>query len=256
MLSLLPAELRRIGAEMARYPSEIVVSVLVLIILFYGFFVGAGYVAGAMPGFGERIDTLIVGYVVWTLVLGSLTSVSGDLDVDARAGVLQQVFMSSYGPLRVFVSRTIANMLITTAITVGVLVAILLLTGRRLSIPVTAVLPTVGILLGSFGIAFLVGSLTLWLKQVRQLINLGQFVLLFLVMTPFETLSESLRLARYVLPVVPGIGVLRDLLIRNELHWDSLSLAILNGAIYTLLGLVVFRSSISKVRRSGSLGWY
>lgn len=257
MPNLFLAEFKRNWLEFIRYPGEVIVGTVILIVLFYGFFIGASYMAGTDAGFGERLDSIIVGYVVWTLTLHSLTSVANDLQKEAQVGALQQVFLSSYGPIRVFISRTIADILLTSVITLMILFAIILLTGRYLEFTEVSLLPLVAILLGSFGLSFLIGALALWLKRVQQITNLGQFMLLFLVMVPFEDWGELAWSVQFLFPIVPGVGLLRDLLVRGEeLNLGVLWLTYANGLVYVVLGLTVFKLTIRKVKRLGTLGWY
>lgn len=257
MSTLFLAEFRRNWLDFIRYPAEVLVGTLILVVLFYGFFAGASYMAGTAAGFGERLDAIIVGYVVWTLTLHSMTSVANDLQKEAQVGALQQVFLSSHGPVRVFVCRTIADILLTLIITLTILLAIMLLTGRHLNFSAMSLLPVGAILLSSFGVAFLMGALALWLKRIQQITNLGQFVLLFLVMVPFETWTGWAKAFSFFIPFVPGVGILRDMLVRSQdLDWFTLGLAYANGITYATLGLLVFRSTITRVRRLGTLGWY
>lgn len=256
MIGLFRAEFRRVWLEFLRSPAETLVSIIVLIVLFYGFFLGADYMAAGEAGFGMRLDMIIVGYAVWTLSLHSLTSVAADLQKEAQMGAMQQVFLSSHGPVRVFISRTLADVLLNSIVTLSILIGILLLTGRRFAFSFATLAPVGAIMLGSFGVAFLMGALALWLKRVQQLINLGQFVLLFLVMAPFETWGV-LAWVQAVLPMVAGAGVLRETLARGgELSASMLALAYANGVVYAIAGLVVFRMTITKVKRLGTLGWY
>lgn len=257
MLTLFLAECKRNWLEFIRYPAEVIVGAVILIVLFYGFFMGASYMAGADTGFGERLDAVIVGYVAWTLTLHSMTSVANDLQKEAQVGALQQVFLSSYGPIPVFVLRTLADMLLTSTITVTILIAIMLLTGRYLDFSALVGLPLVAILLGSFGLAFLMGALALWLKRVEQIVNLGQFVLLFLVMVPFEEWGGLAWDIQFAFPIVPGVGLLRDLLVRDSpLNWNVLWLAYANGLTFAVLGLTVFHFTIKRIKRLGTLAWY
>lgn len=257
MSTLLAAEIKRNWLELIRYPAEAIVGTTILIVLFYGFFVGASYMAGAAPGFGERLDSIIVGYVVWTLVLHSLTSVADDVQKDAQVGAMQQVFLSSYGPTAVFVNRIIADITLTSLITATILCTILLLTGRHLQVSWSALAPVGSILLGSFGLAFLMGALALRLKRVQQVTHLGQFVLLGMVMTPFETWAGIGWKLHFALPVAPGVGILRDMLVHGKtLDTTALSLAYAGGLLYALLGLTVFKMTIQRIQRLGTLGWY
>jgi ABC-2 type transport system permease protein len=257
MLTLLSAELRHLCIQLTRYPAESLGGITGLILLFCGFFAGASYMGGGMPGFDERLDSLIIGYVVWTLAQHGLTGIAYGIESGAQTGALQQVFLSSYGALKVFISRALVDLVMTSIITMTVLLGILLFTGRRLDFSFLALLPIAAIMLGSLGMAFVVGALALQLKRVRQLMQLGQFALMVMIMTPFETIGGFLQHAHLVLPIVPGAGLLRDLLARGaQLSWSALWWAIANGLTYVALGLIIFHRSINSVRRRGSLGWH
>lgn len=257
MLSLTIAEFRRVLREFLRYPTEVGVSIVVLVALFYGLFLGTHYMAGPGAQFGERLDSIIVGYVVWTLVLHSFASVAGEMQKDAQVGALEQVFLSAYGPVKVFVCRTIADALVNLMVTLTVLFLILALTGRWLQFSPGALIPVGAIVLGAFGLAFLVGAMALAFKRVQQLVNLGQFVLLFLIMAPFETWQGPVAQLRFLLPLAAGAGLLRDQLARAaDLDWAAIGAAYANGAVYALLGLAVFQMMVRNVKRRGTLAWY
>lgn len=257
MLSLFRAEFKRNVLEFIRYPAEVIVGIVILVVLFYGLFLGASFMAGPDLDFGDRLDSIIVGYVVWTMILHSMNSVAGEMQKEAQVGAMEQVFLSCYGPTRVFVNRTIADIMLTSLITLAVLFLILLLTGSRLEFSAAILPPLLSIMLGSFGLAFIMGALALYLKRVQQLLNLGQFVLLFLIMTPFETFQGDAGLARFALPIAPGTGLLRDVMARGaELDINSLTYALAGGAFYALSGILLFNYMVRQVKLKGSLGWY
>ncbi|MEO0685257.1 MAG: ABC transporter permease, partial [Cyanobacteria bacterium J06649_11] len=59
------------------------------------------------------------------------------------------------------------------------------------------------------------------------------------------------------LPMLPSTGLLRDLMARGEgLEPDLLGIALLNGAAYFSLGLLVFGWAERQAKRKGILGGY
>jgi ABC-2 type transport system permease protein len=101
------------------------------------------------------------------------------------------------------------------------------------------------------------GALGLLFKRIQQLLGLFQFVLLFLLMTPTETWTGSLRILRLLLPMTLGAGELRDLMARNQsLDLSTFALALLNGVVYLVCGLVIFRSCERKAKLQGILSGY
>ena len=101
------------------------------------------------------------------------------------------------------------------------------------------------------------GGCALVFKRVQQVLGVFQFVLLFLLAAPVEEWTGPMQYLRYLLPMLPSTGLLRDLMARDiGLNWSSLVLAFLNGLAYLSLGLLVFRWSEKVAKSKGSLSGY
>jgi ABC-2 type transport system permease protein len=257
MFELLQAELKRIWTEFIRYPVDSISSVLVTSLFFYGLFLSVRYIAGPNLIFGNRLDAMVVGYVLWTLVVFILQGIALELQVEAQTGTLEQVFLSPFGTLRVLLVRAIAHLTLYLVLIVGVLLLTMILTGRYLHFSPSLLLPLSAVLLGTYGLALIVGALTLLFKRVQQLSGLLQFALLFLLTLPVETWKGPLQGLKLLLPMTVGSGILRDLMARNQsLDFSGLALAFLNGLGYFVLGVLVFRWAERKVKHQAILSGY
>lgn len=257
MLYLLLAEIKRSWTQLIRYSSEIIGGIVGTTIIFYGLFLSARYIAGPGFQFGDRLDSIIVGYVLWALMLFILGDIAGGLQQEARTGTLEQLFLSPYPAPVLFLMRAISSLMINLTINVGILLLIIALTGSKLSFPITLIPPLLAVLLGAYGISFAMGSLALILKQVQQLLSVFQFALLFLFTAPVETWPGNLYVLGWFLPMTPGAGLLRDVMARNmPLNWSNLAIALLNGTVYFSLGIVLFHWAERTVKRQGKLGGY
>lgn len=251
------AELKRSWTQLIRYSSEVIGGIVGTTIIFYGLFLSARYIAGSSFQFGDRLDSIIIGYVLWALMLFILGDIAGGLQQEARTGTLEQLFLSPYSASTVFLMRALSSLILNLAINVGILLLIIMLTGSSLSFPPTLVPPLLTVLLGAYGISFAMGSLALTLKQVQQLLSVFQFALLFLFTVPVETWTGGLRVLGWFLPMAPGVALLRAVMARGEeLAWGDWSIALLNGAVYFGLGIVLFRWAERSVKRQGKLGGY
>jgi len=257
MLNLFLAELRRVWIQFRRYPGEAIGGIIAITSLFYGLFLGTRYVAGPGFQFGERLDAIIIGYVLWTLVLFVIFDIASNLQIESQIGTLEQVFLSPFGAAKVFLVRALAGLSLNLTLNLGILVIILILTGSRLYFPLTLILPLITVVLAAYGLAFTLGSLALLLKRVQQLLSLFQFGLLFLIAAPTETWQGPLRILGLLLPMTTGAGILRDLMARGEpLDLARAALALLNGIAYFALGLAIFRACEREAKRRGVLGGY
>jgi len=257
ILYLFLAELKREWILLRRYAAEAISGIIGLIIVFYGLFLSARYVAGPTAQLGDRLDAIVVGYVLWSFSIFILGDIAGSLQREAQTGTLEQILLS---PLRVsylFLIRAIANLSIQFLLNLLVLLAISALTGSQLSFSLTAVPPLIAVVLGAYGLALGMGSLALLVKRVQQVLGIVQFVLLFLLTVPIETWGGSSRIFGMLLPMTPGAGLLRTVLAQGKpLEFAPLAIALVNGFAYFGLGLLIFWWSEKLAKRQGKLAGY
>jgi ABC-2 type transport system permease protein len=255
MWDLFRVEFKRSWLTFTRYPVEAVGAILSLSLIFYGLFVGARYMAGPGVEFGERLEAILVGYLTWTLLIFAYSGLSFALTQEAETGTLEQLFLTPYGPLRLFLVRSLAGLLVQLLLMLFVGALLALLTGVRLRLSPALLLPLAAVLMAGYGLGFAVGGLALIFKRVQQLIGLSQFLLLFLVLAPFE--EGRAALLAHLLPAATGAGLLRDLAAREVgLDWGRLGLAFLNGAFYLGLGLYLFQKAVRLAKARGLLSGY
>jgi ABC-2 type transport system permease protein len=257
MIDLFLAEIKRSWLLLSRYAAEALGGIVATTFVFYGLFLSSQYIAGPTAVFGDRLDSIIVGYILWTLMLFIMGDVAGGLQDEARTGTLEQMFLTPYGAARVFVIRAIGSLTIQLTLNIIIVVAIMWVTGSKLAFPPILVPPFVTALLGAYGLAFAVGSLTLVFKQVQQLLSILQFGLLLLLAAPTETWTGGLRIVGWLLPIAPAAGLLRDVMARG-LPLDDMRMAIasVNGIFYFALGILLFRWAERLTKRQGKLGGY
>jgi len=256
MVELFQAEFKRIWIEFIRYPVDIISGLLANTSVIYGLFLSAKYIGG--PNLqGERLDVIVIGYVLWTLVVFILEGIAFGLQVEAQTGTLEQVFLSPFGTLRVLMIRGLANLTLNIALILVVLIFTMLLTGRYLHFPPSILLPLITVLLGAYGLSLIMAALTLLYKRIQQLLGLVQFALFFLLTFPSEIWGRYLQNLRLILPMTVGSDVLRDLMARNQtLDLSSLIFALVNGIGYLIVGVLVFRWAERKAKHQAILNGY
>ena len=106
---------------------------------------------------------------------------------------------------------------------------------------------------GGFAI-LLIGALALTLKRVQILVGVFNFVLLFMVMTPLETMGMGAKISMAFLPLVEGVSMLRTMMAQGgTFETTSFLIATANSAIWLLVGLTVFRRAEDRSKRQGSI---
>jgi len=257
MLNLFWAELRRSWIQFIRYPADAIAGILITTLVFYGLFSSARYIAGPSLQFGDRLDSVVVGYVLWTLLIFIMNDIAIGLQSEAQTGKLEQLFLSPFGASRVFLMRAIASLSLRLALTLTVLLIILAITGVRLNFSFSLLLPLSSILLGAYGLSFALGALALLLKRVQQVLGILQFALLFLIATPTETGAGPLTLLSRILPMTTGAGVLREVMAEGRaIDWNKLAIAFINGAVYLVVGVLLFWQAERRAKQRGLLSGY
>ena len=262
MFSLFLAEVRRSWIQFIRYPSEAIIGVFISTITFYFLFTGASYVAGpsgslATADGAERLDVLVIGYVLWLLMLFVLSEATNSLEGEAKTGTLEQIFLSPHSAVTVFLLRALAGMAIRLLLIAVNLGLILLITGSNLAFPPLLVLPLATMLMAAYGFAFVLAGLVLLFKQVRQVLGGLQFGLLLLIGAPVENFSGVTKVMALMAPMTPSAGLLRDLMARAEgLSLGMLAIALLNGLFYLGLGFFCFSRAERVAKQRGLLSGY
>jgi ABC-2 type transport system permease protein len=257
MVDLLVGELKRTWIQFIRYPAEVIAGLVIITSVFYGLFLSAQYMAGPGFAFGDRLDAVVVGYVLWTLTLYIINDIAIGLQVEAQTGTLEQVFLSPFGAPRVFFARAVASLALRLTLILGIVFILTTITGSQLAFPPILILPLFTLVLAAYGLAFVLGACALVFKRIQQVLGVFQFVLLFLLAAPVEEWTGSMQSLRYLLPMLPSTGLLRDLMARDVgLNWGIFGLALINGLVYFGLGLFFFHWAEQTAKQRGILGGY
>lgn len=258
MARLFVAELKHSWILFRRYPGEAVGQLVFLAALFYALFLGASYLAGSpFEVTSERVDVLVLSYILWMLVIASMSQIAYVLQEEAMTGTLEQLYLSAFSPLAVFLTRALAKLGFTLALTAGMLLIIMVLTGSRLYFAPVALLPLATLLVGAYGVALAGGALALLLKRIQQLWAFVQFGFLFVLNIPFETWDNVFGVFGQLLPLTASVGLLRDVMVRGlPLNTGDWLIAALNSLIYFVLGLLVFQWADRLARQKGVVGGY
>ncbi len=256
MLQWVYIELWRFLKALSRYPMEVLGGFLGVLMAFAVFFYGARYLAGP-AFFGDRLETLVVSLLAWTLALSLLSHIASTLAEEALSGILEQLALTRPGLLGVVLTRSALSLLQMGLLNIPLFLAVIIVSGARLDLDWLILLPLLTLALGALGLGLLLGGLALIYKRLGQLIGILQFPLLGLFLIRFEGLARPWGDLGYLLPLTPSVTALRLILGREQVpEWSLLVLAGVNALAYLALGLVFFHRALRSARRQGTLGTY
>jgi ABC-2 type transport system permease protein len=253
MLRLFVLEFVRVLRLQLRYPLEFISGLLLLTLLFYGLLIGAQHMTG-VDSVGDSLDAIIIGYGTWIIVVGGLSQIPGDITGEAQRGTLESIFLAHYRVDGIFLARTLSGSLQNLVLTFAVVLLLLWLTERSVSFPPSAILAIFTTIIASISLGFLAGGLALKFKQVGRALVLAQYPLLFMMLTPFETMLAEVTNLSLLLPVVPSAITLRELTSGGKSLADShIIAATVNAAAYLTLSMFLFNRYVRSVKANGLL---
>lgn len=254
-ITFLLAQCKRELIYFKRYFFNSIGGFLTLYIVFLLLFLGYRGLAGGTEMYGSGLDNLIVGYLLWMLAMMVYQDIAYTLFNEAREGILEQLYMSPYGYIRVTLFRLIGSLIPTLLIVLAILLAMMFSTGRYLNLDLVSLIPLMFLLLlGVVGIGFALGGLQLIFKRIQSYLQIMQFLLVAMVVAPM-----SLGWTRF-LPAAQASHLIREVMVREislfQLPLFEVLLAVAVGVLYLYLGIVLFRLCERKAMNSGRLSQF
>jgi len=234
--------------------SGVITIYLVFLIIFYG---AKMLLSGsASPAFGNTLDGIVVGFMVWTFALMAYSELSWAMIGEAQQGTLEQLWMTPVGFGWVAIFRVLATFIFNALIVILMLFLMMASSGRWLHLDLVSLTPLILLTIaGVWGIGFLMGGLALVFKQVQAAFQILQFVFVFLIAAP----ADKLPFMKF-LPLSLGTRLIGRVMIEGtsltQLPLADLLLLVGNSAFYFGLGFLLFKFFENIARDRGLLGHY
>jgi len=245
---------------MARYKvnfvAQIVGMYLFFAVIFFGGQAAVENVGGGMGALGGTLDAVIVGWFLWTMAQSAYSSLSSEVTQESRWGTLEQLFMSPHGFGTVLGVKVFVNMLLSMVIGSLMLALMLLTTGRTLALDFVSVFPIVVLtLLSVVGLGYVFAGLALVYKQISNVSQLMQFVLVGLIAAPVAELPIL-----SALPLVQGSKMLQATMREGVRLWEftpfQLGTLVGTAVVYSVVGYLIFLFCLHVARDRGVMGHY
>ncbi|WP_247003373.1 ABC transporter permease [Halosolutus gelatinilyticus] len=257
-LRLLLALARQIAYKrvvlLVRYPVNTLGRFLTTLLFFLMLFYGGRELGGA--AFDDSLGGLIVGFFLFTITVTAYSALAWNVTREAQWGTLEQLFLSPHGFGTVFVVKTIVNLIESFCWGFAMLAAMMLISGRFLTVDVATVVPIATLaVLSVVGVGFLFAGLALVYKRLDSVFPLVQFSFVGLIAAP--TIDEP---ALAALPLVAGSNLLVRAMTEGTRLWEfplaDLALLVAVGVGYAALGYAAFYVAQRRARKLGVLGHY
>jgi ABC-2 type transport system permease protein len=242
--------------ELKRYPFNTLSGLATMYLIFLLLFAGARYAQGfGVNIFGEGLEALVVGYLVWTFALVAYSDLSWEIMREAQQGTLEQLYMCPFGFRFVSLAWVVSSFL-WSFVYVGALLGLMMLTtGKFLHLPLGTLLPLLFLTLAPiYGVGFVMAGLALVFKRIQAFFQILQFAFI-----PLLFLSGDSFWAK-ALPLSLGANLIRTVMVEGKTlaELPALDLLILFGTacFYFGLGLVIFKICEDLAKDRGLLAHY
>lgn len=241
---------RRFKAEMNKYLLEVrcyypdqIVGIVVLFILFFGFF--------SMSSVNMRQDSAFyIGFVYWFYASGIIANSSASISEEKQSGTFEQLLIKPTGLSSILFYRSICWLMLQTFEIVIIILTIRFVFRIEIGFSI-AILPVfIVTMIGLVGISYLLSALTLVFTKTASFESILSYILLFFTGV-ISGVDSVKNFAYYVLPLSQGIGLSRQLIHGQIPKVTSIVILVLNSAAYFLIGGILFKVVMSKAKTKG-----
>lgn len=235
------AELIKYWLEVKCYYPDQIVNIVVLFIMFLGFF--------SLNG-NHNDPSYYIGFTLWFYASGIIGESSVSISDEKQSGTFEQLLIKPTGLSTILFYRSICWLILQTVEIIFVMLVIKLVFRVPMGFS-AAVIPIFLITMsGLIGISYILSALTLIFTKTASFGSIFSYILLFFTGI-ISGADVANKVTHYVLPLSQGIQISRQFILgRNVSGWDIV-LLIVNSAIYLAIGLMLFGGVMKKTKTQG-----
>ena len=241
---------KRSWFEIKRYWLNTISSIISIIIIFYVISLGFKYV-GSNMNLGNSLQTTAIGYFTWTAILFSITDFSWTIMNEMNRGLIEQVFLSPFGPLTVYSFMQLSNMILMIPLMYIILIVVFKMASLSIIVPISFFIILMLLLIQSYGIGMILAGITLRFKRTQALLQITQFAIIGLLI--FKTKSNLLKM---LIPITQYFEAFYKILNNINISVNEWFMMLGASMIYFSLGALIFALFIKAVKINGELSTY
>jgi len=248
---------RKLIIEKIRYWPNSLTGIVIFYIIFVFLFFGAKKLIGGGPAFGQTLEGIIVGYLVWLFTLQAYSDFTNFVTREAKWGTLEHLYTSATSFSWVCTAKMVSSFLVGNIYMVGsILLLAMVTTGRYLHLDIASLVPLLILTLaGPYGFSFFMGGLALVYKRVSNSLQILNFLFIGLIAAPFDK-YPFLRF----LPLAQGTNMINEVMTKGvsitDFQLTELFFLIGNSSFYLGLGFIGFKFFEKLAQKRGLLGHY
>lgn len=254
-------EIKRTFFMSRRYWLDNIAYVAMIYLIYMALYIGISHTK-MLPV--ELINFLPIGYLLWAIFAhSSIIVISYQLMEDSACGILEQLYLSPAGIIKILSLRVLAEIVKRGIFLFIFILLIFITTGKIIKCEPILIIPFLLILIGLYGMGFICAAVAIIFKRIHLLLNLVFWILFVLsgVVLPLEYTPRIAQISGQLLPLTQGLKVIQLIVVkkyslRDTLISGDLLFLILNSSIYLILGILIFKLADRFARQQGIIGHY
>lgn len=213
--------------------------------------------------FKENVDNLntidlktiqmIVGLYTFVIIQEGITGLVSRVSEGKTSGVFEQIIVNPYGSWFILFCKSVAGAVITVFSLFVFVPLAMIITGKYFSINVIKLIfLLISLYMATIGIGFIIGGLTLIFRRLWSFAYLIQFLVLTLIILPSYPFSLY-----SLLPISPQAMTINKVIAYNlTISYKWWIYLYLNGFVYFVMGVLIYKKLEEVAREKGVLGHY
>lgn len=198
-------------------------------------------------------ELILIGYAMWILSISAINTICSEIRQENIKGTLEQKFMAIVPFQWLLVGKIISSLIIQITEVIIVLILARIFFNFTLKVTPMVILLIIITLFGMYGFSLIIGAIVINKKKIGQLNLVIQVGLI--VLSDVFTVSNISIISKFI-PLSLGNHIMRLSYSGLPVSAQDILLFIIVSAIWFIIGGVLFRKAIEKVKTNGSLYLY
>ncbi|MDC8831807.1 hypothetical protein [Alteromonas gilva] len=230
-----------------RYMPEMIMGYIITLMFFMGIFYGVGLYADQDA---DKLDTFIIGMVIWMFAVTSYSGVSDEIDKEVNDGTFDKIYVTQHSLWYIIMVRAVVDVILGMANFFPFLFLFMWISSRWLDIDYFTMLSSMLLAAPSLlGVGYFLGGLFLLMKNTDTLKIVVQLLIVGLILLSAHPLNYFAFLPFVLGSSISKLAVNYQYAIQLQ---DAFFIGI-NSLVYLSCGILFFNYCENIARRKGTL---
>ncbi|MBD8047605.1 ABC transporter permease, partial [Clostridium faecium] len=255
ILMLFKAEIKKQFIIDKRYKVRVICDLIVYYILFmilYSF-VRINLKSLSSEQVSIIVSEQILSYISWFFFSLTINFLCNRINDETIEGTLEQLTISQNSLIKIHSVKLIVICLRNLLLILPLIIILSVSTGIKIIINGQALVIFLIMIIGIYGLSFLLGALELYFKKIGQLPFILSLLFLGSSMYDLNSLSKNIRFILNMIPFTKGMNLIKSSINNSNISYNDYLLLTINSVIFLAIGFFSFKRMEEKSKDSGKL---